>query len=888
VEAPEFVVAWPTLFITIDWVSAHCVVPDGFRRGAPFEMYPWQEWCTLNHYRVREDAEWIPEQPLLSTAFHNRRSLVIAPQKALALDTAIATPAGWTTMGEVQVGDQVFDESGDPCTVLSKSPVWDVPTYRVTFSDGASLVACGDHEWWVERRTTSGTYVPDRVRTENLVGNLLDAGGARRFRVRNARPLNLPEAELPVDPYVLGTWLGDGHSDDGRLTGLDREVFDRVAAAGYEVRQMKVAKRVNVIGLKAQLRQLGVLGNKHVPAAYLRASEEQRWALLQGLMDTDGYADARAGKCEFVTTLPALRDGVSELLASLGVKPLILAGNATLNGRVTGRKWRVTFAARSDMPVFHLDRKQSRLKPPGRAHAQFEHRRIVSVEPEPAVPTQCLTVSSPSHVFLAGREMIPTCNTGKGPWSATGVAIEAVGPALFAGWAGKGDGWACSDHGCGCGWEYEYAPGEPMAMRWPTPLIQITATSSDQADNIYRPLKSMIKQGPLSDQMKVGEEFTRILGTMDDDDPELNRIDVVTSSAQSRLGNPITYAAQDETGIWTKQNKMTNVGDTQNRGLAGMQGRSQETTNAPDPTQRSQAQMTWQSDAPGLFKFWRPPPSHLSYANKAERRKIHAAVYAGSRHISLEAIEGFAFELIEKGELAQAERFYGNRMKAGAGTWLDDMEPWKARAKPRVVQDGTAVVLGFDGSDIGDSTAIRAETEDGYQFTPTYGLLGLPTIWSPADWDGQVPRLEVRDAMAELMRRFHVVRMYGDPPYWVTEMDTWAAEYGEKVVIRWYTQRPTQMQAAAERLKTDISKSDSTFTHDGCEITERHVEATHKEFRAGGTKENPRYVLTKPDDGRKIDACVTSILCHEAAGDVTAAGLWTSATPVDTTVFVFR
>jgi hypothetical protein len=556
VEAPEFVIAWPTLFITIDWVGAHCVVPDGFRRGAPFEMYPWQEWCTLNHYRVRETAEWIPEQPLLSTAFHNRRSLIIAPQKA-----------------------------------------------------------------------------------------------------------------------------------------------------------------------------------------------------------------------------------------------------------------------------------------------------------------------------------------GKGPWSATGVAIEAVGPALFAGWAGKGDGWACSDHGCGCGWEYEYAPGEPMAMRWPTPLIQITATSEDQADNIYRPLKSMVKQGPLADQMKVGEEFTRILGTTEDD-PELNRIDVVTSSAQSRLGNPITYAPQDETGIWTTQNKMISVADTQRRGLAGMQGRAQETTNAFDPTQRSQAQLSYQTKATDVFKFHRPPPAHLSYANKAERRKIHQAVYAGSTHNNLDAIEGEAWELIEKGDLAQAERFFGNRMRAGAGVWCD-IEKWTARKRPRVVPAGTPVVLGFDGSDVDDSTAIRAETQDGYQFTPTYGPLSLPTIWSPADWGGQVPRLQVRAAVKHLMTNFRVVRMYMDPPYWTTECDDWAAEYGDKVVLRWYTQRLIQMHAAAQRQLTDVSKADSTFTHDGCEITTAHIEATHKEPRPGGTKDNPRYVLTKPDDGRKIDACVTSVLCHEAAGDVTAAGEWPPP-PTDSKMVVFR
>lgn len=544
----QFVVDFPALFVTVDWVEAHCVVPDGFQRGQPFEMYDWQAFCTLNHYRVREDAEWIPEDPLLGTAFFYRRSQVIAPQKM-----------------------------------------------------------------------------------------------------------------------------------------------------------------------------------------------------------------------------------------------------------------------------------------------------------------------------------------GKGPWSATGISVEAVGPSVFAGWAGRGDGWACSDHGCGCGWEYEYAPGEPMGMRHPSPLIQITAFAEDQTDNIYRPLKAMIRQGPLGDLLRVGEEFTRIV------DREDGRIDVVTSSAQSRLGNPISYAAQDETGIWTRQNKMIGVADTQRRGLAGMQGRSQETTNAFDPTQQSQAQLTYQSKRPDIFKFHRPPPKHLKYERKADRRRIHAAVYAGARHIKLESIEAEAEELIEKGDLAQAERFFGNRMAAGAGKFMDAAK-WKARRKVREVPDGTPVVLGFDGSDLDDWTGFRAETQDGYQFTPMYGPEGmrLPTVWNPADWGGQVPRQEVGDALDELMRRFKVVRLYADPPYWSTEVDGWAAEYGEKRVIRWYTSRPLQMQAAADRLHTDVTKAGSAFTHDGCPVTQAHVEATHREPRPG-----KRYRLAKPEDGRKIDMTIVSILAHEAAGDVTAAGLWPQP-EVSSKMVVFR
>src|SRR4051794_33101911 len=130
--------------------------------------------------------------------------------------------------------------------------------------------------------------------------------------------------------------------------------------------------------------------------------------------------------------------------------------------------------------------------------------------------------------------------TGKGPWTAAVCALEGVGPAVFAGWAGRDAGYACSDHGCGCGWEFPYQPGEPMGVPWPTPLVQLAAFSEEQTDNVYRPLQSMIRYGPLGDLMRVGEAFIRL--------PNDGRIDVVTSSAQSRLGNPVTFVLQDETG----------------------------------------------------------------------------------------------------------------------------------------------------------------------------------------------------------------------------------------------------------------------------------------------------------------------------------------------------
>jgi hypothetical protein len=482
-----------------------------------------------------------------------------------------------------------------------------------------------------------------------------------------------------------------------------------------------------------------------------------------------------------------------------------------------------------------------------RATAQFYRVR----------PDAQLGQLSTAFHYRRGQVVAPQ-KSGKGPWSAGIVAAEGVGPVLFGGWADGGERYDCRRYGCGCGWVYEYEPGEPMGRPWNKPLIQITATSEDQTDNIYRPLQAMIRNGPLGELMKVGEQFIRL--------PNDGRIDVVTSSAQSRLGNPITFAPQDETGIWTDGNKMTKVATTQRRGLAGMSGRSLETTNAWDPTENSVAQKTAETKQRDVYRYHRPPPKGLAYAVKAERRRIHAAVYQGSTHIDLGAIEGEAAELLEK-EPAEAERFFGNRLVAGMGTWMTQ-DLWDARLAEVELPVRPRVVLGFDGSDIDDWTGIRAETLDGFQFTPTYGPDERPTVWDPAEWDGQVPRLEVDAAVDELFTRFEVVRMYGDPPYWESELDAWAARYGEKRVVRWYTNRVVQMHAACERLLTDVTKKDSTFRHDGCETTSTHVRNARKAARPAR-----RYVLRKATHEQKIDLAVCSILAHEAAMDAVAAGV---------------
>lgn len=329
--------------------------------------------------------------------------------KALSLDTELPTPTGWTTMEAVEVGDEVLGEDGYPTRVIAKTPTWvGTDCYRVTFSDHTSLVASAEHLWSVEnnkgRKLTLTTEQLARTHIRSVTR------GDARYKIPMPKALELKTCDLPVDPYLMGTWLGDGDSARGYITTADQETVDEVRALGYEVRRID-KYRYSIPRLTAQLRATGVLKNKHIPLLYLRASLEQRTALLQGLMDTDGYVDPGNGKCEFTTTSPALRDGVSELLSTLGFKHSVNENYATIGGRNCGLKWRIIFHAKADTPVFRLERKRSRQQPKTGIRELFASRKIVGVERIESVPTVCIQVDNPTHLFLAGRKMVPTHNS---------------------------------------------------------------------------------------------------------------------------------------------------------------------------------------------------------------------------------------------------------------------------------------------------------------------------------------------------------------------------------------------------------------------------------------------------------------------------------------------
>ena len=359
---------------------------------------------------------------------------------SLAGDTPIPTPDGWILLHQVAPGQTVFDQAGHQSTVVAVCHRKPEPVFRVTFDE--SCLIAGAQQPWVtlshslRHRTHKGRFAlrdwawdfaPHT--TEQIKGSLIHMRRSLEEAMHSvpvAMPLMLPDRALPIDPYLLGLWLGDGSSGSPVITShRDDEPHYRQSAlsAGENWRIMNDKNGVLTCSMACgpaplfliRLRQLEVLNNKHVPPMYLRASIDQRLEVLRGLMDSDGYVDCRGGQAEFTSISEHLSRGALEVALSLGQKANRRKGDAMLYGRRTSDKWRVTFAP--TICIFSLPRKAVVLKAhlEHRGHVKLPRvaqRYIRSVEPAGADETVCIVVDSPTRMFLAGEQMIPVRSSG--------------------------------------------------------------------------------------------------------------------------------------------------------------------------------------------------------------------------------------------------------------------------------------------------------------------------------------------------------------------------------------------------------------------------------------------------------------------------------------------
>lgn len=342
--------------------------------------------------------------------------------KALANNTPILTPGGWKKHGDLKVGDKVFCPDGGTATIIRLSPKCQM-THRVTMTDGSTFDCHFRHEWRVWDRSCQKERV---LEVQKLLTYNLESGEANkrkhryRFQLLQNAALEGEEKELPVKPYTLGAWLGDGTNVRPRLSNdkNDMAIRDAIIEEGYELGHVYVHKTTGVImndfkGLRADLNKIGMCKSrettvKHIPDIYLTASKKQRLELLAGLLDTDGCLRKSEHRYDFCTTEEQLKNDVVTLVSTFGWRVCVVKHDTcTSSSGIHGKRdyYVVSFNPTEYIPC-KLERKQ--------LHEFSKYRRIAikSIVPlEECVEGNCITLDRADGMYLAGNRLTPTHNT---------------------------------------------------------------------------------------------------------------------------------------------------------------------------------------------------------------------------------------------------------------------------------------------------------------------------------------------------------------------------------------------------------------------------------------------------------------------------------------------
>lgn len=456
--------------------------------------------------------------------------------------------------------------------------------------------------------------------------------------------------------------------------------------------------------------------------------------------------------------------------------------------------------------------------------------------------------------YNRGGQLTRPQKWGKGPFSAAYICAEAEGPVLPAGWD---------------------ANGEPVGKPWTTPVIQVTAVSEDQTENVYSALLPMIELGALHAEIEdTGLGRINLAGG--------GAIKPVTASAISRLGQRITAAVQDQTESWFESNKGRRLADNQRRGLAGMGGRWLSTPNAWDPTENSVAQYTAEHELEGVYHDDVTPPEGLSIRNKAECRRALKIVYGGAMTgkrtgpgkiepwINPDRIIAEINALIPR-DPAQAERWFLNRKEAAEAKAFSG-EQWDSLFENHEPDPDKLHVLGVDGARFQDAIAVIAtEVETGYQWPII--ILERPAN-APEDYEHDFDAVD--GAVSEAVEQLKVWRIYIDPGSSSGNIeplvDKWQGRWGDQAVHRWLMNRPKQTALAVSNYTAAINTGE--VSHDGNEDFARQIKNAVKWTITAKDEDGRKlYVIGKdrPESPDKMDAAAAGTLSWECRGDAIAA-----------------
>lgn len=360
-----------------------------------FKLFPYQEKLIRKFQKYRFN---IPMQ--------SRQT-----GKALALDTPVLTPDGFSDVGSLKVGDKIFGRDGKETNITFITEVMnDRECYEIEFDNGETIVADAEHLWnfnhnhWnCEKTITTKEAIEYQNKYKSQKkGSSLYIDYTKPVEFKN-------KGKLDIDPYILGLWLGDGYSDSGRIACHkdDYDFYSKVIAECSDFSldyRSKTTGRFNIENLNKQLRINGLKNNKHIPVEYIHTSIENRLELLRGLMDSDGYSDKRTGACEFYQKDKGIIKQFRYLLSTLGIKSR--CSEKSINGEIYST---VRFTTNS-YDVFKLERKLENQRK-SKNHPKQTRIYVKSFKLVDSVPVRCLQVDNDDHMFLCGETLIPTHNT---------------------------------------------------------------------------------------------------------------------------------------------------------------------------------------------------------------------------------------------------------------------------------------------------------------------------------------------------------------------------------------------------------------------------------------------------------------------------------------------
>ena len=425
-------------------------------KGQPHALYVWKRLLRSMVFQLDTRSD----KPMMT-------ALLTGPTgsgKALENSTLIPVndERGYVPIGDLQVGDTVFDMDGKPTKVVGVYPQGVTDLFEVTVGDGEKIVCCPDHLWLARTAKLRKTGKPYRVlSTKNLVeSGVLTESKCRqnipRFWIPQNKAVERSTIDLPLPPYTAGVLIGDGCMTEKAITvssndipiikqvshELESDGFVRAHEKNYSWKFLRNSTKHGVKPNTKYIQQndynidnlTGIFGvksiNKHIPPIYFLGSFEQRLALLQGLMDTDGHVGNNDRlTVSFGTVSKNLAYDVKELAASLGFKTAV--HEYSRKNQENRKEYQIVFKISDDQKsmLFRLDRHLKTIKNNKKVnktkHKHYDDLPIHSIQKlDRQGLTTCITVDSPTHSYLCTKNHIVTHNT---------ETVKAISETLYPG-----------------------------------------------------------------------------------------------------------------------------------------------------------------------------------------------------------------------------------------------------------------------------------------------------------------------------------------------------------------------------------------------------------------------------------------------------------------------